>query len=326
MNKLLSQDEVDALLKGLDTGDIDAEEDPDESAEELEALDWNRKSTNINNSMPLLEVIGTRFGQKLKTDLSGSLRNMVDIAADPMETIKFSDFQKSLPVPTSMHFFTMEPLRGMGILVIESRLVFCLVEAYFGGKVVGSTKIEGREFTAIESRIIKKIVQMALSKLSESWKKVYPIKTKFIRSENNPMVVNQFHGEDVLVNTRFEVEMNKPLGNITVCMPVSTFQPIRHKLAGGYRVDDDRIDQVWLSKLQERVRETEVEMVVCLGSGKVSVRDLMNLHKGDIIMLEKSFRDPLKAYVEGIEKYEGFAARHRNRKVFRVESSAQPQS
>jgi flagellar motor switch protein FliM len=326
VNKLLSQDEVDALLKGLDTGDIDAEEDPDESAEELEALDWNRKSTNVNSSMPLLQVVGTRFTQKLKTDLSSSLRKLVDVSADPMETIKFSDFQRSLPIPTSMHFFTIEPLRGVGILIIESRLVFSLLETYFGGKGVGSTKMEGREFTTIENRIIKKIVQMALARLSESWEEVYPIKTEFIRSESNPLVVNVFHGEELLVNTRFEIEMNKPLGKITICMPVSTFQPIRHKLAGGYRVGDDRVDQVWVSKLQERIKETDVEMVVHLGSGKVSVKDLMNLHKGDIIMLEKNFREPLKASIEGIEKYEGFAARHRNRKVFRVESAARSQS
>ena len=108
--------------------------------------------------MPLLQVIGTRFSQKLRADLSSSLRKMVDVSADPMETIKFSEFQRSLPVPTSMHFFTMEPLRGVGTLVIESRLVFSLVEAYFGGNGTGSTKIEGRDFTPIEKKIIEKVL------------------------------------------------------------------------------------------------------------------------------------------------------------------------
>jgi flagellar motor switch protein FliM len=190
VSKLLSQDEVDALLKGLDTGDIESEQKPAEVEFALKSFDWASLGRNVRGSMPLLDVVNSRFCQRVKASLSSVLRKLMDISCEPVETIKFSEFQRSLPVPTSMHLFKLEPLRGTGMLVIESRLVFCLVEAFFGGSGTGSAKIEGRDFTPIEKKVIEKIVQMALVNLTESWEEVYPIKTEFIRSESNPLALN----------------------------------------------------------------------------------------------------------------------------------------
>ena len=250
MNKLLSQDEVDSLLRGLDTGDIGAVDDFElESKDDLDSFDWATAGLNIRGNMPLLEVVNSRFSQKLRGSLSNSLRKMLDITPDPIETVKYSDFQRSLPVPTSMHLFKMEPLRGLGIIVVESRLVFSLVEAYFGGTGIGATKIEGREFTSIENRIIEKVVHMALNNLVEAWEDVHPIKTEFVRSESNPLVVNVIPGEELLISTKFEIELSKVLGNIIICFPYASYQPIRHKLAGDYRDEEQvtQMDRNWLS-------------------------------------------------------------------------------
>lgn len=319
MNKLLSQDEVDALLKGLDAGEIESEQKPDESKVEVESFDWASQGTNVRGSMPLLDVINGRFCQKFRGTLSSSLRKLFDISPEPMETIRFSEFQRSLPVPTSMHLFKMEPLRGMGILVIESRLVFSLVEAFFGGSGAGSTKIEGRDFTPIEKRVIEKVVHMALANLTETWEETYPLKTEFYRSESNPLAVNVVPPEELLVSVKFEVELNKPLGKIHVCIPISSFQPIRHKLAGGYLNEDSKIDQVWVDIMKERLMPIEVELTVLMGRCSLSVKDLQNLKQGDIILLDNNFKDPLTASIEGIPKYEGYVGRRNNRKVFRVE-------
>ena len=168
MNKLLSQDEVDSLLRGLDTGEVPAMEDVEEQNDDLVSFDWATAGLNVRGNMPLLEVVNSRLSQRLRSSLSNSLRKMIDITPDPIATVKYSDFQRSLPVPTSMHLFKIEPLRGLAILVVESRLVFSLVEAFFGGSGIGSTKIEGREFTGIEKKIIEKVVQMALLQLIRS--------------------------------------------------------------------------------------------------------------------------------------------------------------
>ncbi len=319
MNKLLSQDEVDALLNGLDSGDIDVDESPVEAGPKLEAPDWVSQRANIRGSMPLLEVVNNRFSQRLKGALSSILRKMVDINPDPITTIKFSEFQRSLPVPASMHLFKIEPLRGTGILVLENILAFSLVEAYFGGKGIGSMKIEGRDFTSIEKRVIEKVVQEALIKLVEAWEDVHPIKTEFIRSESNPLVVNVFPREELLLSSKFEVELNKPLGTITVCIPISSIQSVRHKLSVGYRSEEPEVDQVWLSNLKDQILKTKVCMNIDLGRTTLTVRDLLNLKEGDIILLDKDFQDALMAYVEGIPKYEGYVGRFKNKKVFRVE-------
>jgi flagellar motor switch protein FliM len=319
LNKLLTQDEVDALLKGLDKGDIESEQGPAESEEDLETFDWKAQGRGIRGGMPLLEVVNGRFSQRFKVTLSAGLRKMVDVTPNPLETIRYSDFQRSLPVPTSMHLFKMDPLRGVGILVIESRLVFSLVEIFFGGTGSSSTKIEGRDFTPIEMKIIEKVVQMALLNLMESWEDVYPIKTEFLRSESNPVVVNVVPGEELLVSIKFDIDLNRPLGTITICVPVSTFQPIRQNLAGGYRDEESQFDQIWVNRLRDRLMETEMEMSVDLGRAKLRVKDLMNMREGDIIILENHFKKPLLAHVEGIPKYEGYVGRFRNRKVFKVE-------
>ncbi len=323
MNKLLSQDEVDSLLRGLDTGDIGGSDDFEMPSEDLEldSFDWALAGLNVRGNMPLLEVVNNRFSQKLRGSLSNSLRKMMDITADPIETVKYADFQRSLPVPTSMHLFKMDPLRGMGIIVVESRLVFSLVEAYFGGTGIGSTKIEGREFTSIENKIIDKVVHMALNNLVEAWEDVHPIKTEFIRSESNPLVVNVIPGEELLISTKFEIELSKVLGNIVICFPYASYQPIRHKLAGDYRDDEEptQLDRNWLESMEHQLRGTEVELSVDLGETELSVGDFLNLRIGDILILDKNYQQPLLAKVEDVSLFEGFAGRHKNKKVFKVE-------
>jgi flagellar motor switch protein FliM len=319
LNKLLSQDEVDALLKGLDTGDIEVEQEPEENETEYESFDWASQGRNINVSMPLLGVVSSRFSQKLRGSLSSSLRKMVDVTAGTLEMVRFNEFQRSLPIPTSLHLFKLEPLRGTGILVIESHLVFNLVEAFFGGSSSGATKVEGRDFTPIEKKIIEKVVHMALMNLMESWEDVHPIKTEFVRSESNPLVVNVARPEEYLVYVKFEIEINRSLGNVIICIPYSSFQPIRHKLAGGYRSEDTTLDQYWVNTLKSHLMETHVQMKVDLGRASLSIKDLLNMRVGDIIILENGFKSPLLAHVEGIPKFEGYAGRFKNTAVFRIE-------
>lgn len=319
MSQLLSQEEVDALLNGLDSGEIETKEEPEAPQEELELFDWTTQERDVKGNMPLLGVVNNRFSQKLKTSLSTSLRKVVEVTQGPLEMIKFIHFKQSLPIPTSLHLFKMDPLRGTGILVIESHLVFNLVEAFFGGRGTGSTKVEGRDFTPIESKIIEKVVHIALTNLMDAWEDIHPVKTEFIRSESNPMVVNVERPEEYLVSVKFDIELTKPLGSITLCIPCSSFQPIRHKLAGGYQKDEDgQADPFWINDLQERLKETSLELRVDLGSTQLFIRDLLNLKEGDIVILDKTYKTPLTAHVEGIPKFQGYAGRAQNRKVYKI--------
>jgi flagellar motor switch protein FliM len=319
LSQLLSQEEVDALLSGLDSGEIESEEGPQEAEEKLDLFDWTTQEKDVKGTMPLLGVINNRFSQKMKSALSTSIRKVIEVTQGPLEMIKFKHFKQSLPIPTSLHLFKMDPLRGTGLLVIESHLVFNLVEAYFGGRGTGSTKVEGRDFTPIESKIIGKVVNIALTNLMDAWEDIHPIKTEFIRSESNPMVVNVERPDEYLVSVKFDVELTKPLGSITLCTPYSSFQPIRHKLSGGYQKDEDgHVDQFWINNLRARLKETPMELTVDLGSAQLSIRDFLNLKEGDILVLDNSYKSPLTAHVEGIPKFMGFAGKAHNRKVYRI--------
>lgn len=323
MSQILSQEEVDALLAGLDSGEIETEQETEEVREErLDLFDWTSQERDVKGSIPILGVVYNRFAQKMKSALSSSICKNVEITPGNLNMIKFKHFKQSLPIPTSLHLFKLDPLRGTGILVIESVLVFNLVEAFFGGHGTGSTKIEGRDFTPIERKIIEKVVHMALSNLMDAWEDIHPLKTEFIRSESNPLVVNVEHPDEYLISAKFDVELVKPLGAITLCIPYSSFQPIRHKLAGTYQTDEeDQADPFWINRMRERLKETNLELKVYLGETRLSIRDLLNLKEGDILVLDKPYSAPLIASVEELPKFQGYAGRSRNRKVFKIEEA-----
>jgi len=149
MSEILSQSEVDSLLSGLNTGKVETETDIAPEPDDILKYDFKNQERVIRGRMPTFEVINERFAREIQSSISGVMHTTVGITADSMETLKFSEFGRSLPVPTSLHIFRMEPLRGYVMLVLESELVFNLIDTFFGGSGLGKTKIEGREFTAI---------------------------------------------------------------------------------------------------------------------------------------------------------------------------------
>lgn len=318
MNQILSQDEVDALLRGLDTGEVDTDKESLEPIGEYQPYDWNTQGRDIKGSMPVLSLVNQRLAKAMGKSLSSSLRRMVEVDAGPLEIIKFEEFQRSLPIPTSLHLFKMDPLRGTGMLVIASRLVFNLVEAYFGGSGTGSTKVEGRDFTPIERKIIGKVVDMALGSFRASWEEVHPVRTNFLRSESNPMSINAVSPSEFLISVKFEIELTKSSGSIIFCLPYSSIQPIREKLSGTYRRDEIDIDKLWVRVLEDQLKDTELDLSIDLGVTHLPVKEYMSMKKGDILILEKSIDDKLVARVRGIPKLEGFAGRCRDKKAFRV--------
>ncbi len=317
MNQILSQDEVDALLKGMDSGEVETESDIPEVEEEYESYDWKGQERKLKGKMPLFVLANQHYANRLKNSLSNSLGKMIDVDAGPLEMIKFEEFQRSLPIPTSLHLFKIDPLRGHGMLVIETRLVFSLIEAFFGGTGTGAAKVEGRGFTPIEQKIIGKVVNIALKDMEMAWKELYPLKTAFVRSETNPEGIIMPPGE-FLISVKFEVELMKAAGNITLCIPYTSIQPIREKLDGGYQSDENEQDGNWVSQLRERIFESQVDLKVDLGKSSLPVRDFLSLKEGDILILNNSFREKLLAHVEGIPKYQGYAGRHGRKKAFRV--------
>jgi flagellar motor switch protein FliM len=319
MSEILSQNEVDSLLQGLSAGKVETETDVPLDPDEIAAYDFASQERVIRGRMPTFEVINERFARQMNTSISALLHSSVDITADSMETIKFSEFGRSLPVPTSLHIFRMEPLRGYVLLVLESELVFNLIDTFFGGRGSGKTKVEGREFTPIEEVMISKVVDSCMKDLENAWGPVEAVKTAYVRSEVNPQFATIVPPADLVIVSKFELELEQSSGTISLCMPYAMIEPIRNKLTAGFQSDALEVDHAWRKRLKSIVMSSSIELVVELGKTEITAERLINLKRGDIIQLDKNAEESLIGYVQGVPKLEGYAGVQRGYQALQLE-------
>jgi flagellar motor switch protein FliM len=320
MNKVLSQDEVDALLRGMSGGEIEVETGAGGGADGVVVYDLTNQDRIIRGRMPTLEIINDRFARLFRTTISASLRKIVDITTTSVDMVKFGEFMRSLPVPTSLHIFKMDPLRGHAVFVLESKLVFNLVETFFGGDGSGEVKVEGRDFTAIEQQLTRKVVLMALKDLEQAWKPVHDLTLVYQRTENNPQFASIVPPSDVVIVVKFEMEMEHAAGTITVCIPYSTIEPIRGKLYAGFQSDQLEVDHEWMRRFRAQLRDAEVEVTIEVGRTEILSGELLKLKVGDIISLDKDISEALVALVQGVPKFIGRAGSYKGNKAFKVET------
>ena len=317
MSKILEQDEVDALLRGLSGGDVETEADIAEDDTGVVQFDLANQDRIIRGRMPVLEIVNDRFARLCTNALANTMRKRVDINPISIDMSKFGDFMRSLPVPTSISIFKMDPLRGNALLVVDSRLVFALVENFFGG--AGSQpKVEGRDFTPIEQAIVERVVKIALTNLEDSWKPVHEVHVELIRTEVNPQFAAIVPPSDVVIVVTFEVELENAIGSLIVCLPYATMEPIRSKLHASFQSERLEVDHVWINRFKERLMETPVEMVVRLGRTTISGRQLLHLEVGDIMLLDTDEDEYLEAEIEGVRKFYGLPGRVKGNKSYQI--------
>ena len=323
MSKILAQDEVDALLRGLSGGDVEAEADVPEDDTGIVSFDLSNQDRIIRGRMPVLEIVNDRFARLCTNALSNIVRKRVELNPISIDMTKFGDFMRSLPVPTSINIFKMDPLRGNAIVVVDSRLVFALVENFFGG--AGSQpKIEGREFTRIEQAIVNKVIKLALDNMEESWRPVHDVHLELVRSEINPQFAAIVPPSDVVVVITFEVELENAIGSLIVCLPYATLEPIRSKLHASFQTERLEVDHAWVTRLKERMLETPVDIVIRFGETKITGRQLLNMELGDILLVETDTDDLLQAKVQGVLKFHGIPGTVKGNKAFQVIKEEEP--
>ena len=318
MSSVLSQNEVDALLKGISGGEFDVDDaDHGDGDEEIIPYDLTSQDRIIRGRMPTLEIIHDRFVRMFRLTLSSALRKVVDISVRSTELIKFGEFLKTLPVPSSLNLFRMTPLRGNAIMVLETRLVFTLIDLFFGGTGELEVKAEGRDFSAIEQRMIKRVVISALEDLQQSWRPVFPVQITYTRSEVNPQFVAIVPHSEVVVVT-FDVEMGRAPMSVTFCIPYSMIEPIRAKLNAGFQSDQNEVDTTWLNRFRTNLQGAKVEVIAELGRTEMPVRKFLDLKEGDIVQLEQEVDNPLEVTVEGITKFKGFQGSYKGHQAIKV--------
>ncbi|MBI4382550.1 MAG: flagellar motor switch protein FliM [Nitrospinae bacterium] len=318
MSQVLSQNEVDALLRGVSEGAVETETEAPEEVSGVVPYDLTSQEKIVRGRLPTLDIINQMFSRLYRNSFSTLMRKSADVSTVSTDTVKFGEFLRSLPVPSSLHVFRMEPLRGFGLMVVESKLVFSLVDTFFGGSGSSEYKITGRDFSAIEIRMTKNVVLTALQDLEKAWKQVHPITTNYVRSEVNPQFAAIVPPTDVVLVILFDIEMEGVAGTITLCIPYAAVEPILPKLKAQFQSEQMEVDQVWVRRLREELMRTEVEVVVDLGKAPVTPKRLLQLKVGDTLILGNDVSDPLFMMVEGVPKFKVFPGVSRGNKAVQI--------
>lgn len=305
MSQILSQEEVDALLTGVSEGEIETEPQKDHDPSAVQPYDLTGQERIVKGRMPTLETTAERFARMFRTSLSSVLRKVISVNTLSVHMAKYEEFMKTIPMPASLNLFKMNPLKGASLFIIDSQVVFALVDIIFGGSGRQTVKIEGREFTTIESNLIKKIVLNALSDFKEVWKTIIQLDVVYQRAETNPQFVQLVAATDVVIVMQFEVDLGFSSGKINFCMPYLMLEPISKKLQAGYQEDTFVADKEWTNSFKGGLRQASVNLVVELGKTELSGREIINLKNGDVISLNQYCSDSLDVYVEDVLKFKG---------------------
>ncbi len=293
----LSQDEVDALLKGVN-GDEDEASKEEIDPSEVRPYNLATQERIVRGRMPTLEVINERFARLLRIGLFNFLRRSVEVSVGPVRISKYSDFIRNLVVPTNLNLVHMKPLRGTGLMVIDPSLAFLMVDNMFGGDGRFHTRVEGREFTQTELRIILRVVDILCENYAKSWEPVYPVEFEYIRSEMNTQFANIATPNEIVVAITFNVELGEMGGDMHFCFPYSMLEPLKDLLTSSLQGEVLGVDKRWVRLMTQQIQAAEVEIVADLAKQTLTLHEVLDLKVGDVIPL--SISEEVDAVVDNI--------------------------
>ena len=292
----LSQDEVDALLKGVEA-EPEAEKDAADTSG-VRPYDLATQERIVRGRMPTLEIINERFARLLRIGLFNFMRRSAEITVGPVRIIKYSEFVRNLVVPTNLNLVKVKPLRGTGLFVFDPNLIFLIVDSLFGGNGQLHTRVEGRDFTPTELRIIQRMLAIAFEDYEKSWASVHALHFEYVRSEMNTQFASIATPNEVVVVTTFNIEFGSAGGEFHICLPYSMLEPIRDVLCSSLQGDHMEADKRWVRLLSKQVQIAEVELVVNLGHVELTFDQLLGMKVGDVIAL--NIAQPIVAEVDHV--------------------------
>lgn len=313
-DQFLSQDEVDALLEGV-AGDGDSQ--PEAPKEGIRPYDLATSERIVRGRMPTLEIINERFARNLRIGLFNFMRKSPEISIGPVKVQKYSEFLRNIVVPTNINLMAVKPLRGNGLVICEPQLVFTVIDSLFGGSGRFHTRIEGRDFSPTENRIIQRIVEVVSAEYAKSWAGVYPIELEYQRSEMQPQFASIATPSEIVVSTSFAIEIGEGGGQIHMCIPYATLEPIRDTLYSSLQGDSQVHDRRWVNLLTAQIKSAEVEVVADLAHAQATFGELMALKVGDFIALD--LEQSLIAKVDNVPVFECRYGTTNGRYAIRIE-------
>ncbi|MCW5620538.1 MAG: flagellar motor switch protein FliM [Burkholderiales bacterium] len=314
---ILSQEEVDALLRGV-TGEQD-ESVQENGGEGIRAYDIGRQERIVRGRMPTLELINERFARLLRIELFNFTRRSTEISVGPVRVLKYLEFVRNLVVPTNLNVVQARPLRGYALMVIEPTLVFQVIDHLFGGQGRFHTRVEGRDFTATEMRVIRRLLDLVFDAYARAWQPVHALTFEYVRSEMNTQFANIATPTEVVVAVSFSIDLGNGGGDFHVCIPYAMLEPIRGIIYSGVQADRTETDDRWTTLLSEHVYDAQVELKANFAGAMVTLRQLMSLQPGDVISLDVP--DLISAEVDGVPVLEGRYGVVNGRYALKVERS-----
>jgi len=293
---ILSQEEVDALLRGV-TGETEEAAVQDEEGA-VRAYDIGRQERIVRGRMPTLELINERFARSFRMGLFNFMRKNAEIAIGPVRVLKYSEFIRNLVVPTNLNLVQVKPLRGLALVIFEPSLVFQVVDHLFGGSGQIHTRVEGRDFTPTEQRVIQRLLGVAFEEYQKAWAPVYSVVFEYVRSEMNTQFANIATPTEVVVATSFNIDLGSGGGELHICMPYAMLEPIRDLIYSSFQADRTESDSRWVKMLTEQIQTAEVAVVATLARTEVTLRQIMDLQVGDVISVE--LPETVTAEVDGV--------------------------
>ncbi|NML43404.1 flagellar motor switch protein FliM [Ramlibacter sp. G-1-2-2] len=297
----LSQEEVDALLAGVNGEEADSASAPEDDGSGVRLYDLSSQERIVRGRMPTLEIVNERFARNFRIGMFNFMRRNPEIAIGPVKVQKFSAFLRNVVVPTNINIMHVRPLRGSGLLICDPTLVFAVIDNLFGGTGMQKVRVEGREFSATEQRIILRLVEVIAAEYAKAWGAIYPIELEYARSEMHTQFANIATPSEIVVTTTFELEFGDVGGALHICIPYSTFEPIREILYSPLQ-GDQGADRRWLSLLTQQIQSATVELAAELAYSEATVRELMALKVGDFIELDRA--PTLTAKVDGVPVFD----------------------
>lgn len=297
---ILSQEEVDALLRGV-TGEAE-ESVVEETPGGVRPYDLGRQERIVRGRMPTLEIINERFARNFRIGLFNLIRKTAEISVSPVSVIKYSEFVRNLVVPTNLNLVHMPPLRGTALFVFDPNLVFLVVDTLFGGDGRFHMRVEGREFSLAEQRIIHRMLEVAFEEFQKAWAPIHPITFVYVRSEMNTQFANIATPTEIVVVTTFSIELGAGGGDFHVCIPYSMIEPLRDQLMSPMQADRAESDERWVHQMRQQVQDAMVELVANLGHTSITLRQIMELQVGDVISLD--IPEAVVGQVDGVPLFE----------------------
>ena len=313
---LLSQDEIDALLHGVDSGAVETEPPPEPG--EARSYDFASQDRIVRGRLPTLEMINERFARTWRIGLFNLLRRSADLSVRGVELVRFGEYMHSLQVPTNLNLVKMKPLRGTALVVYEPRLIFTVVDNFFGGNGKYHTRIEGREFTPTEMRVIQLLLKQTFADLVEAWAPVMPVEFEYLNSEVNPHFANIISPREYIVVSKFHVELEGGGGEFHVSLPYSMLEPIREQRDAGVQSDRVERDESWTRAMRTQLQDAQVELACALANRQISLRELCRLKVGDVIPID--LPKTVQLQVEQMPLFAGEFGTHNGRNAIKVTS------